>query len=61
VRHITLKIAYDGFDHPIAWDAIPPFAGVTYLVALPQKAPSAEAWRQAVQQRFSHEQPGDPR
>jgi hypothetical protein len=61
VRHITLKLAYDSYDVEPDWDSIPPFCGVTYVIAVPQKAPSAEAWRQAVQQRFAHEQPGDQR
>jgi hypothetical protein len=61
LRHVTLQLAFDSYDQPIDWDAVPSYAGVTYVIALPHKAPSAEAWRQAVQARFGHEQPGDPR
>jgi hypothetical protein len=52
-RTVVLRIAYDS-EGP-DWDSIEPFAGVKYVYVLRQKAPSAEAWAQHVQQRFQSE------
>jgi hypothetical protein len=52
-RTVVLRIAYD--SEGVDWEQVEPFAGVEYVVVLPQKAPSAELWAQHMRQRFQSE------